>query len=114
MMMMAFRAPDDVADPSAFTEVAGLEDYPPLGAPADLAERLNARLRALGLDSGALDDTSGVILPDGVGSISFTVGQGQVRFILVNGPTGDLIDVFRELRAQDGWHLLDAGTGEPL
>lgn len=111
---MAFRVPDGVSDPREFTESAGLDDFPPLGTPEELAEDLNRRFREKGLDSGELDETSGVVLPYGVGSITFTVGEGQVRFILVNAPVGEVIDVFAELRTRDGWHLLDAGTGEAI
>ena len=111
---MAFRVPEGVSDPWEFTQAAELEAFPPLGGAADVVEDINRRLRELGLDSGDVDEASGVVLPDGVDSISLTVGEGQVRFILVNDPTGEVIDVFAELRAQEGWHLLDAGTGETI
>ena len=112
--MMAFRVPDGVSDPWGFTQEAELTDFPPLGTAEELADELNRRLREEGVDSGELDETSGVVLPDGVDSIGFTLGEGQVRLVLVNDPTGEVIDVLTELRAQEGWHLLDVGTGESI
>ncbi|WP_154794886.1 hypothetical protein [Occultella kanbiaonis] len=110
VMIMVHRVPEGIEDPYTQMLYDDAGEYLPMGEPDALAGALNEALAATGAE-GFIDEGTGVLLPHGVDSVSFTTHEGQVRMIFVNGPTGEVFDALAAVGAPD-WAVLDAGTGE--
>ena len=108
---IAFLIPDDAHDPSAFSRTEAAADFPSLGAREDVVNAINTRLRARGITRGRVAPDTGILIPDGVDSVSLTsTHDGQARFILAIRPIDELLDVLSDL----GWHVVDVGSGDVL
>ncbi|MFV8160836.1 hypothetical protein ACNQVK_01545 [Mycobacterium sp. 134] len=97
---------------ASLTEIQGWAagEYPAIGTPEQTRDKLNELITAAGIASHWTDETSGVRLPHGVGSITFSVHAGLVRSIWINRPTGELLDLLTARGPHDGWRVFDADS----
>lgn len=87
---------------------------PPMGEEVEFANDLSDRAAAAGLGTGPVDRETGIAAIEHVDNIKTSVHGGQVRWILVNGGTGELVDVLKAMGAARGqvWRFVDGGTQE--
>jgi hypothetical protein len=85
-------------------------DYPSLGEPEEVRAEFNERISAAGIASRWCDESSGVLLPDGVEAISFSVYAGLVRSIWITRPTGQLLEILCRWGLVTGWRVFDADS----
>ncbi|MBZ2198612.1 hypothetical protein [Occultella gossypii] len=110
VMIMVHRVPEGIDDPYTQMLYNDAGEYLPMGEPDALVAALNEALAATGAE-GFVDERTGMLVPHGVDSVSFTTDGGQVRLIFVNRPTGEVFDALAAVGGPD-WAVLDAGTGE--
>lgn len=89
-------------------------DYPPMGPTGDVIAELNRRVREAGLVVGPEHFDHGVLLPDGVESVTVCEHDGQLRFLLINDPTGEQMEILADMGEADDWRIYDAGTGDEI
>lgn len=87
---------------------------PPMGEEVEFATDLNDRAAAAGLGTGPTDRETGIAAIEFVDGIKTSTYGGKVRWILVNGGSGELIEVFKTMAAARGqvWRFVDGGTQE--
>lgn len=107
---VAFKPHRDDEDPMTSVQQWTADEYPPMGNPVAVRDLINSWIHAAGLGSQWRDDTSGVILPDGVEALSFQIHDNTVRAIWITRPTGELLELLCRCGRQAEWRVFDADS----
>lgn len=99
-----------VEDPMTTVKQWDADEYPPMGTPVDTCDQINSWITAAGLGTPWRDDTSRVILPDGVAAVRLHIHRDVVRSIWITRPTGELLELLCRNGHQLGWRVFDVGS----
>lgn len=99
-----------VEEPMTAVQQWDADEYPPMGTPADICDQINSWITAAGLGTPWRDDTSRVILPNGVAAVSFHIHHDAVRSIWISRPTGELLELLCRNGHQLGWRVFDVDS----
>jgi hypothetical protein len=107
---VVFNPGHSVENPIEVVRQWDADDYPPMGDPVGLRDQINSWISTAGLETQRRDETSNVILPEGVAAVSFQIHRDTVRAIWITRPTLELLELLCRNGKQIGWRVCDAGS----